>query len=230
MDQVNLGWFLLSQTIYNIGTFAIMSSLFQLRFRRHIWTISIISLLNGIITYLIYFTNDLHISYVVPIVSVLITFLYLAAVVNVPIFWSLVVTATGGMVIPLIIQLVIIFCSNGFFMPSELREHLWRNYVLDILSGVVFLLGSALIWFKCWNFKFDFEKVHFKFERRMVIAIAICSILFLPASLLVTHTRDLTLNLTFLFISSSLVFSILLAYILKKEKDERDFLQFTKRR
>lgn len=75
------GWFVLSQTMLGIGNYAIMCSLFRLRFHRHIIIISVISFLTSVINYSIYF-NKQHdgLGYLVPIIGMVISFLYLAAV------------------------------------------------------------------------------------------------------------------------------------------------------
>jgi hypothetical protein len=221
-----LGWFLLSQTAYTIGSYAIMSALFQLRFRRHVWTITVLSLLNSIINYLIYFHIE-GLGYMVPIISVLITFLYLAVVVKIPTIWSFVVTVAGGVIFPLVIQLGIIFGSLGFFAPSELRDHIWKNYALDITSGLIFGILAFFLYFQGWGFKFDFEKIRLKWERYIVITISTLAILCLPAAIAFTHINNFTLNLTFLSISSILVFIFLLGYSIKKERDEIKLLKPT---
>ncbi|MGG1071279.1 hypothetical protein ABE178_15765 [Priestia megaterium] len=225
MNSANLEWFVLSQGIYNIGTFVIMSALFQLRVRRHFNKIAVVSLLNSIINYLVYFNTDAKIGYVVPIISVLITFLYLTAVVKIPTIWSLMVTVSGGLILPLVVQLGIIFSSFGFFMPAELKQHIWRNYALDITSGLVYSLIAVLLYLKGWGFTFDFEKIRFKWERNLVIGISICASLCLPSTIIFTHISAITPSLTFLSISSFFVFVFLLAYALKKEHDEIQFLK-----
>jgi hypothetical protein len=202
-----------------------MSSLFQLKFRPNIRSISVIAVLNSIINYLIYFNKEVDIGYVVPIIAILITFLYLTAVVKVPTIWSLVVSVVGGTVAPLVVQLGIVFGSFGFFMPSELKEHIWRNYAIDITSGLIYCLVSFLLYSRGWSFKFDFEKIRLKWEHHIVITITVCSALCLPVAIIVTHINELTLNLTFLSVSSFLMFVFLLGYAIKKEQDEIKFLK-----
>jgi hypothetical protein len=226
LESVNLIWFLLSQTIYGIGSYMIMSILFQLKIRRHIQTILIISVLNSIINYLIYFNAD--IGYMVPIISVLITFLYLAAVLKIPMIWSFIVTVTGGLIVPLIIQLGIIFGSAGFFVPSALRKYIWRNHALDITSGLIYVLVAFLLYNRGWSFQFDFEKIRLKWERYIIITVASCAALCLPVTIVVTHFNDVTLNLTFLSVSSFFVFLFLLGYAVKKENTEANFLKEVK--
>lgn len=225
MNSANLGWFLLSQTIYTIGSFAIMSALFQLRFLRHIRIIFIISVLNSAINYCIYFNKEVDIGYMASIVVVLITFIYLAAVLKIPVIWSFVVTVSGGVVVPLVIQLAIIFSSFGFFMPHELKEHIWRNYALDSTSGIAYCLIAVLLYLRGWSFTFDFEKIRVKWEKRIVITITSCAALCLPTTIAFTKHYDFTLNLTFLSFGTFVVFLILLGYAVKKEKDENEFLK-----
>jgi len=225
LSSVNLGWFLSSQTIYGIGSFAIMSMLFQLRFRKHIWTIAFISVLNSVINYLVYFNPaELKMGFIVPLISVLITFLYLSAVVKIPTLWSFVVTVTGGIVIPIVIQLGITFGSLGYFMPHELKHHIWRNYALDTISGLACCLVAFLLYIRGWSFRFDFDKLRFKWERFVVITISVLASISLPTTIILTHIHDITIALTFLSISSFLAFVFLLGYALKKEKDENEFL------
>lgn len=225
LTSVSLGWFLSSQTIYGIGSFAIMSALFQLRIRKHMRTIVIISILNSIINYLVYFnTGESHLGFVVPLLSVLITFLYLSAVVKVPTLWSFIVTVTGGIVLPVLIQLGITFGSLGYFMPNELKDHIGRNYGLDTVSGLVSCLIAFILYIRGWSFRFDFDKLRFKWERVVVITISILASISMPTTIILTHIHDINIALTFLSISSFLAFLFLLGYALKKEKDENEFL------
>ncbi|MFE4029278.1 hypothetical protein ACFX4N_24310 [Priestia sp. YIM B13551] len=225
MSSVDLGWFLISQTIYGIGSYAIMSALFQLRFRLYFPVVLVITILNSIINYLVYFNKEADLGYIVPIIAMVIAFLYLAAVVEIPIIWSFVVTITGSVIVPLVVQLGILSCSFGFFMPSALKEHIWRNYALDITSGLIFVLVTWILHTLGWGFKFDFEKIRLKREKWLVITIATCSVFCFPAAIVFTHINNVTLSLTFLSISSILVFLFLLGYATKKERDEIKYLK-----
>ncbi|MES9681691.1 hypothetical protein ABWK22_02000 [Gottfriedia acidiceleris] len=220
MNSVNIGWFLLSQTIIGFGTYAIMSAIFQLSFRRYLKVVIIISFLNSLINYLIYFNKEAEIGYIVPIMGGLITFIYLTGVIKIPMVWSLIVTATGSIIIPTIIQIGILFGSFGFFMPAQLKEHIWRNYAIDITSGIVYCIIAFILYTRGWSFQFDFGKFRFKREKYLVIVITICAALCMPVAIVLTHIKDVSLNLTFLSISSLLVFLFLLSYAVKKEKDE----------
>ncbi|MEH7210255.1 hypothetical protein V7094_29290 [Priestia megaterium] len=215
----------MSQTIYSIGSFAIMLILLKLRFRKHIKTIIVVSILNSIINYLVYFnTGHIHLGFIVPIISVLITFLYLSAVTKVPTLWSFIVTVTGGIVVPVVIQLAITFGSLGYFMPNELKNHIDRNYALDTISGVICCLVAFILYTRGWSFRFDFDKLRFKWERITVITISVLASISLPTAIVVLNIHDITKGLTFLCISSFLAFVFLLGYALKKEKDENDYL------
>lgn len=226
MNSANLGWFVLSQTILGIGNYAVMCALFRLRFHKHITIISVISFLSSLINYSIYFNKDHDgLGYIVPIIGMVIAFLYLAAVEKVPVIWSLIVTVAGGVIIPLIIQIAIIYCSFGFFDPSELKEHIWRNYAMDITSGFVYGMLAFVLYSQDWSFKFDFEKIRFKREKHLVIGISLFGAIYVPASVFITQIRDIDLNLVFLAVCSSLLFILLLFFAIKKEKSE---VQYTK--
>ncbi|MDA1977128.1 hypothetical protein PDL67_11360 [Bacillus cereus] len=226
LNSANLGWFVLSQTMLGIGNYAIMCSLFRLRFHRHIIIISVISFLTSVINYSIYF-NKQHdgLGYLVPIIGMVISFLYLAAVEKVPVIWSLIVTVAGGVIIPLLIQIAIIYFSFGFFSPAELKSHIWRNYAMDITSGFVYGTLAFILYSQDWNFNFDFEKIRFKKEKHLVIGISLFGAIYLPATFFMSHVRGSDVNLTFLAISSSLLFVILLLFAIRKEKPK---IQYTK--
>ncbi|MGM2632423.1 hypothetical protein [Bacillus cereus group sp. Bce040] len=226
LNSANMGWFVLSQTILGIGNYAIMCALFRLRFHRHITIISIISFLSSVVNYSIYFNkqND-GLGYLVPIIGMVISFLYLSAVEKIPVIWSLIVTVAGGVIIPLLIQIAIIYCSLGFFSPSELKAHIWRNYAMDITSGFVYGMLAFVLYSQEWNFNFDFEKIRFKREKHLVIGISLFGAIYLPASFFMSHVRGIDLNITFLAISSSLLFVILLFFAIRKDKPE---IQYTK--
>ncbi|PFP65237.1 hypothetical protein COK00_11495 [Bacillus cereus] len=226
LNSANLGWFVLSQTILGIGNYAVMCALFRLRFHKHITIISVISFLSSMINYSIYFNKDHDgLAYIVPVIGMVIAFLYLAAVEKVPVIWSLIVTVAGGVIVPLIIQIAIIYCSFGFFDPSELKEHIWRNYAMDITSGFVYGMLAFVLYSQDWSFKFDFEKIRFKREKHLVIGISLFGAIYVPASVFITQIRDIDLNLAFLAVCSSLLFILLLFFAIKKEKSE---VQYTK--
>lgn len=225
MSSASIGWFMFSQTIYNIGSFIIMSALFQLRIRRYLKTITVVAFFNSLINYLVYFNTEASLAPVVPLISVLLIFLYLTAVVKIPSIWALAVTALGGLIGPLVLQLTISFSSFGFFTPSELKAHIWRNYALDTTSGVVYVLIALFLSIKGWGFTFDFEKIRFKWERYIVIGISICATFCLPLAIIFSYYDSISLSLTFLSISSFIVFVFLLSYSFKKENDEIKFLK-----
>ncbi|MGE7726923.1 hypothetical protein [Bacillus cereus] len=178
------------------------------------------------INYSIYFNNDHDgLGYIVPIIGIVIAFLYLAAVEKVPVIWSLIVSVAGGVIIPLIIQIAIIYCSFGFFSPTELKAHIWRNYAMDITSGFVYGMVAFILYSQDWSFKFDFEKIRFKREKHLVIGISLFGAVYVPATFFISHLRDIDLNLAFLAICSSLLFILLLSFAIKKEKSE---IQYTK--
>lgn len=220
MTTVNFGWFMFSQTVFTIGSIAIMSVLFELRLRRFIGTIISLSITNSFINYLVYFCSVPKISFIVPIIGVLLVLLYLSVIVRIPIIWSLIATVLGGNVIPLIIQLMIIFVSFGFFSPGSLKEHIWRNYALDITSGIIFSLVAFVLYSQGWNFKFDFEKIRLKREKYIVVSVSLFAALFFPATLVYSDINNFSLSLTVLTICSFLVFAFLLGYAIKKDRDE----------
>ncbi|MGZ9868184.1 hypothetical protein ACU3L3_07155 [Priestia endophytica] len=222
---MNVWWFLLSQTFYGIGSFAVMSMLFQLKFRKHGLIVLIISVLSSVINYLVYFNKGADIGYIVPLITVLTMFLYLSAVAKVPAMWALVVTATGGVALPTIIGIGIMLGSLGYFAPSELKLHIWKNYALDIISGLIFSIVATVLYLRGWGFRFDFEKIRFKWERFIVIIISTCASIVIPTAIMLSHMNDITLNLTYLSLSTFLAFLLLLGYALKKEKDENEFLK-----
>lgn len=187
--------------------------------------ILIISILSSIINFLIYFNQDIGIGYIVPILGVLVSFLYLTAILKIPTFWSFIITVTGGIIAPMVIQLVIVYGSFGYFLPTELQEHINRNYILDITSGVIFTIIAAVLYVQGWSFKFDFDTIRFKWERYVVMTIAALAAISLPITIVWTRLSHITLSLAFLSISSFLIFFILFGYALKKEKDENRFLK-----
>ncbi|MED4262037.1 hypothetical protein [Priestia aryabhattai] len=223
MTSVNFWWFMLSQTLFTVGSIVIMSILFELRLRRYIGIIIGLSIANSFINYLVYFSGATRVSSFVAIIGVLIPFLYLAIIVRVPVIWSLIATVFGGTILPLIIQLVIIFASFGFLSPEALKDHIWRNYALDITSGIVFGLVAFALYSQGWHFKFDFEKIRLKRERYIVIAISLFAALFFPVTLILTK---FSLSLTLLSACSFIVFSFLLGYTIKKERDEMKSLSY----
>jgi hypothetical protein len=145
--------------------------------------------------------------------------------VKIPTIWSFIVTVTGGTIVPMMIQLGIILESFGFFSPTALKEHIWRNYAIDVMSGIIYCLLSALLYSRGWSFKFDFEKIRFKWERRLILILTVCATICLPATIVFTHINKISLNLTFLFLSTLLLFSFLLGYAVKKEQDETKLLK-----
>lgn len=94
---------------------------------------------------------------------------------------------------------------------------------MDITSGFSYALLAFVLYSQEWTFKFDFEKIRFKYEKYTVIGISLVAAIVLPASMFMTHVKGTDLNLIFLTISSTLVFILLLIFSIRKERTEKQF-------
>jgi len=226
LNNINLYWFLASQTMNSLGSFAIVLILFQLNFKKNIKIILLISFLVSAINYLLINAGE---KIFASLLIVLVSFLYLMIMEKLSAFWSFVITMIGNVVIPLLIQVLIVISSLGFFAPIQLREHIERNYFLDILSGISYILIALLIHSQGWNFSFDFKRVQIKSEKYAVIAISFCGAILLPVTITIAHIKKIHLDMFLLTISVFVLFFLLFGYAIKKEKEEMIFLKGEKR-
>lgn len=208
------GWYLISQMFYSTGFFALTFALFRLKyFKSYFWETFVFNLLCITLAYFIH--KEHSIGFLVNIVSIVLIFFFLTLVTKIPLFWAIIVTATGNLA-AFILQSSIMVCSFGFFYPMALKEQIWKNYALSTFSGIIIYIIAVLLYRRGFGFSFDFEKVRFKWEKYIVINFALLTTFTFPILVMVHKTPNV-------YIASSifiLEFFALIFYAFKKEKDE----------
>ncbi|MCQ6559743.1 hypothetical protein [Paenibacillus mendelii] len=198
-------WFMLFSTLEGIAVYALALYIFRYNFKRFVWHSLIIIELINLQNYLT--REDLSsISYIAPIINILITILFLKIIVRIPILQSMFMTVVGYIVYMALQTFIISFS----FSLSEIQEDPLKGYLVQFLTGFFGTLIGWTLYRRGFGFTFDFERLRFKGEQLLVIVLIIG---FIIALLLMMYFQDVYANL-FGFLLSLFVF---LFYSIRKE-------------
>ncbi|ASA20976.1 hypothetical protein B9T62_09365 [Paenibacillus donghaensis] len=193
-------------TIETIAVYCVVMTLFRFKSKQYIWEALFVSLLINLQSYIL--RTEFSMSYLVPLITVMIfTFLF-AVVVKIPLIWSLISTILGYAVYAF---LQIAFTVLLFGSISAAQSSASNGYLLQFATGTITILLSIWLYKIGWGFKFDFERLRFKFEDVFIIVLIIVFLILI--SIIFYYNQ---LFLLILFFTSTIVF--LLYYAIWKEK------------
>jgi hypothetical protein len=190
-----------------LAVYALSFYIFRIDLMKHINTALIMILLINIQNYVL--REELSLSSIAPIINLIITVLFLAVIVKIPLIWSMVMTLTGFISF-LVIQTSIIFLSFGYFSPHEPQADYWRIYEGQLLTGGIGMLVGWLIYKLGYGFTYEFEKFRLKRERIFLISL-ITFFLFVLG--IMNIIGDVFINL----LVFGVALAILLVYSFKKD-------------
>lgn len=149
--------YMISSFIGNLGTILLMLALFKIEMKKKsIVPMLVVTFVVSLVS-LVILHGDGYAKYI-PIVWLVLTVLFLVRVHDVRLGWSLIVAIVGAL-IGQVIGGILVVLPGGFFSTHALQEHIWRNYVVDIFSGVV-SCGFALLLRRLEiGFSFEFKKI-----------------------------------------------------------------------
>ncbi|WP_155990453.1 hypothetical protein [Paenibacillus graminis] len=174
----------------------------------YIWQALFMVLLINLQSYIM--RNEFSLSYLVPLITILLFAIFFKAVVKIPLIWSLIVTVLG--------YVAYAFLQTGlakllFGSIAAAQGEASNGYLLQFASGLITILLSVLLYKIGWGFKFDFERLRFKFEDMLMVLLII---IFLVSVSVIFYYNDLFVNI--LFFASVMMF--LLYYAIRKEAQE----------
>ncbi|MBB6675328.1 hypothetical protein [Cohnella nanjingensis] len=202
--------FMFFSTFEGIAAFSISMYIFRINLIRYGWQVlTVIGLIN-LQNYFI--REEFLLSSVAPVINILLTAFFLNLVVRIPIIWSTILSVVGFVGIA-VIQSGIIFFSQGYFSLDEAQVHLWKQYSVQCITGVIgFSVGWVLYKFG-YGFSFDFDKLRLKWEHMAVLSLIA---IFIVTIGVMMYFREVFLNLL-VFVFAMLA---ILIYSFKKEDAE----------
>ncbi|RJE90633.1 hypothetical protein D3P07_00550 [Paenibacillus sp. 1011MAR3C5] len=194
-------------TIEGLAVYALMLYIFRFDLRKFIIPVLIIITLTNLQSYLILKSTD--ISYVVPVINILFSILFMKYIAGLPIIGALASGAIGFLSFSLLQFLIV---STLFGSLDGLNDQNFTRYQIQLLTGVLGLVIGKLLYKFGIGFTNEFERLEFKFERPLIYGI---SLLFLGAFIFIMYSENLLLAGMF-FIGSMALF---LYYAIKKERE-----------
>ncbi|ACT00243.1 hypothetical protein [Paenibacillus sp. JDR-2] len=205
-------WFMLFSTIEGLAVYAFMLYIFRFKLTDYILPVLILIVLMNLQSF--YMREDTHFPFVVPVINLLFSVLFMKYIVRMPLLGS-VVSAGIGYVAFGLVQLLIAYSSGGYLSVEQVQTVAYKGYIIQLLTGVIGVLIAHTLYKFGIGFANDFEKYRFKWESKLVF---ITCILFCLAMGVVVYIGNLYILLTF-FIISMMIF---LYYAMRKEQEESD--------
>ncbi|MBW4083560.1 hypothetical protein [Paenibacillus sp. S150] len=181
--------FLLFSTIEGVGILFIMMAIFRMNPLDHIWPSLFIILLMSLQSFVL--RNELELTYMVPVINILLFILLLTTVVKTPVLWSGIIAILGYMAFA-IVQTVVVFTAFGSIANAQ--STLFHGYSTQAMTAILLILIS---WFMSKNrmgFTFEFERLRLKSENTIVIVLML---IFLIIFSIIMIRQDIWLNIVF---------------------------------
>ncbi|WP_249900434.1 hypothetical protein [Paenibacillus sp. PK3_47] len=154
--------------------------------------------------------NELSLAFLVPLITILLFAAFFKVVVKIPLIWSVIVTVLG--------YVAYAFLQTGFAKLlfgsiAAAQEDISNGYLLQFASGLITILLSVGLYKIGMGFKFDFERLRFRFEDIFIIMLIV---VFLISVSVIFYYNDLFVNIVFF----AAVMMFLLYYAIRKETEE----------
>lgn len=193
-------------TIETTSVYCLIMTLFRYKFKDYIWEALFTVLLINLQSYVM--RNEFSLAYLVPLITIFIFVIFFSAIVKIPLIWSLVATVLG--------YVAYAFLQTGlalllFGSIAAAQQDTSNGYLLQFSSGLIAILISILFYKIGWGFKFDFEKLRFRFEDVFLIVMIVA---FLVSVSVVFYYNDLFVNILFF----ACVMTFLLYYAVRRER------------
>ncbi|MNW38903.1 hypothetical protein D3C74_159820 [compost metagenome] len=201
---------MLFSIIEGMGLIILMLSVYRLKATDHAWPAMFMIIIMSFQSFVMRYEFEL--SYIVPIINLVLFIFLLATVWRVPLVWSTVISITGYLAFGLIQTLIMLF----IFGSAEVAKSIEINgYTLQTATGIITSLIGVILYKFGLGFTFDFEKLRLKKEHIIVVgSIALFFLIFA----FILYKNQVWLNL--IFTSSGMVF--LLYYAIRKESGDHD--------
>ncbi|AHM65561.1 MULTISPECIES: hypothetical protein [Paenibacillus] len=199
--------FLLFSTLEGVAVFALILSIFKVRMTPYLWQAIFVNLIMNLQSYLL--REEFSLSYLVPVINMLLFIFLLATVVKIPIVWSGIMTVTGYFAYA-VIQSVLLKAMFGNLPVAELQNGSLKGYLLQVVSAATGLLISFILYRKEIGFSPNFKKLKFKEEYGIVITLIILSLI---STSIVLYYSEVWLSMIFF----ALVSGFFIYYAVGKE-------------
>lgn len=199
--------FLLFSTLEGVAVFALILSIFKVKMTPYLWHTIFVNLIMNMQSYML--REEFSLSYLVPVVNMLLFIFLLATVVKIPIVWSGIMTVTGYFAYA-VVQSVLLKVMFGNLPVSELQDGSLKGYLLQVVSAAVGLLISLMLYRKGIGFSPNFKKLKFKEEYGIVITLIILSLI---STSIVLYYNEVWLSMIFF----ALVSGFFIYYAIGKE-------------
>ncbi|MDQ0494220.1 MULTISPECIES: hypothetical protein [Paenibacillus] len=199
--------FLLFSTLEGVAVFALILSVFKIKMIPYLWQAIFVNLIMNLQSYLL--REEWSLSYLVPVINMLLFIFLLATIVKIPIVWSGIMTVTGYFAYA-VIQSLLLKMLFGNLPVSELHDGSLKGYLLQSISAATGLLISFMMYRKGIGFSPNFKKLKFKEEYGIVITLIILSLI---STSIVLYYNEIWLNMMFF----ALVSGFFIYYALGKE-------------
>lgn len=206
---MELFWFILLSAFEGVAIFTATLSIYRFRIQKYLWQVSIISVLQALISH--FLRNEQDLSQIVPLISVgLIVFFIYAFVVN-SFFWSAVMAVTG-FVYHSLLQTLIIFILQSFGAVTfeRVQNNTVDTYIILVLSAIATIITSLFLYHKGLGLSFDFDRFRIKGENGIIMTVMVIT-LFALGYIFIKN------NLVMAAVTLAVSLIFLLFFLIKKE-------------
>jgi hypothetical protein len=201
--------FLLFSTAEAMAAFFLMTAMFRLKGVDYTWQALFVSLLMNLQSYML--REETSLSYLAPVVNILLFTFLLATVVKVPIMWSAIISIAGVFLYGAAQAILLVTLFKGID-SSQLQNSSQGALLQAFTSAIVFTLSWFLYRFRI-GFTFDFDKLRLKWEHVIVVVLVLMA---LAVAAFIMYVNDLALIIIYFAMAAGMF----LYYALKKERDE----------
>lgn len=198
--------FMFFSIIETVAVYYIIATLFRYTGKEFIWEALIVSLIINLMSYIL--RNELELAFMVPLITIVTFMFFFKLVVKIPLVWSLMCTILGY---GLYVLIQVLLTVTLFGSVAAAQSSLSNGYLLQFGSGLIAFLISVFCYNVGWGFKFDFERLRFKFEDVSALVLIIGFMLMVSTIFYLNQ-----LSVLIFFFASIVVF--LLYYAVWKER------------
>lgn len=199
-------------TIEVLALISITLTVFRFKIVDYPWQALLVGIVMNLMSYVL--RDQMDISSLAPISNVILLALLAAVFLRVPLVWSFIMSIIG-MALYIIIQASIVAVSFGQLSISSADASAGQGYLIQSVTALIFFLASYILYKFGIGYAADFDKLHFKWERIVVLTMIVLITLSLGALL---YYNELLLDILFLIIA----FLFFFFYTTKKEVESND--------
>lgn len=200
--------YILFSALETFAVYCLIMTLYRYKFKDYLWEALGTGLLITLQSYVL--RNEFSLAFLVPIITIFIFVAFFKLFVKIPLFWSFSVTVLGYASYALL-QTGLARALFGSIAAAQGDAS--NGYLLQFASGSITILLSIGFYKIGLGFKYNFEKLRFRFED--VLMIALISV-FLVSVSIIFYFNDMTANIVYF----AAVMLFLLYYAIRKERGE----------